>query len=236
MHQPATLQNHLLARLSKAALKRLQPQLKPVGLAQNDVVYEARAPIDYVYFPMHGILSALTVMPDGRSIEVGNVGKEGAAGVFAFLGKAWSPNRVICQIEGECLRIRAEDLQQAAEADSGLRTLLLKYHSAFLFQVSQSVACNGLHNIAQRCCRWILMTQDRVGAAEFDLTHDFLAMMLGVRRSSVTEALQALKNEGLLDYSWGSIKILKRKGLEAKCCDCYRLGEEEYERLLGKIS
>ena len=233
MAQPVEIQNRLLARLPKATLKRFVAQLERIEIARDHMIYEARAPIKYVYFPTSGVLSALTVMPDGNCIEVGNVGSEGAAGVIAFLGKAWSPNRVIGQISGESWRISEKDLQKAAEAEPTLRTLLLRYHSAYLAQVSQSVACNGLHSIAQRCSRWLLMTHDRVGSDEFGLTHDFLSMMLGVRRPSVTQTLQTLKGEGLLDYSWGSIKVLDRKGLEAKCCECYRLAEEEYQRLLG---
>lgn len=233
MSQPGPGENRLLSRLSKATLKRLLPQLEPVEFAVNHTLYEARAAIDTVYFPTRGVLSAMTVMPDGHAIEVGNIGREGVAGAYVFLGKAWSPNRLIVQVQGEGLRMTAADLQKAAESDPTLRDKLLRYHSVYLAQISQSVACNGLHQIQQRCCRWLLMTHDRVGHDEFDLTHEFLAIMLGVRRSSVTQVLQGLKEQGLIDYSWGSIRILKRKSLEAACCECYRLVEEEYERLLG---
>ena len=126
------------------------------------------------------------------------------------------------------MRIKAAGLQKVAETDSGLRSLLLRYHGCFLAQVSQAVACNGLHNITQRCCRWLLMTHDRVTSDDFPLTHEYLAMMLGVRRTSVTEVLQSLKEQGLIDYSRGSIKMVKRKGVEAACCDCYAITEKEY--------
>ena len=233
MSEPSPGRNRLLACLPKAALKRLLPHLESVNFEPNDLIYEAHSAIDTVYFPTHGVLSAMTVMPDGHAIEVGNIGPEGAAGAYSFLGKAWSPNRVIVQVKGDGLRIKAADMQKAAEGDGVLRDKLLRYHSVYLAQISQSVACNGLHQIQQRCCRWLLMTHDRVGQDEFDLTHEFLAIMLGVRRSSVTEVLQRLKEQGLIDYSWGSIKILKRKKLEETCCECYALVEQEYKRLLG---
>ena len=232
MQQPTALQNRLLARLSKAAFKRLLPQLEPIEFVTGQIIYEARAKIDYVYFPVRGVLSALAVMRDVVSIEVGNMGYEGAAGAFAFMGTAWSPNRVIVQADGEGVRIKAVDLEKAAENDAGLRSTLLRYHSYFVAQISQSVACNGLHQIPQRCCRWLLMSHDRAASNEFNLTHEFLAMMLGVRRSGVTEILIALREQGLIENSRGNIKIVHREGLEAACCECYALTEKEYDRLI----
>lgn len=231
--KPIALQNRLLALLPKTAFKRLLPQLEQIHLERDDLLYEARAAIEYAYFPVHGVLSALAVMPAGACIEVGTIGREGGAGVFGSVGRSWSPNRVVAQGTGESLRIKSVHLQKAADADAGLRDLLMRYHSYSLTQMSQSVACNGLHQIPQRCCRWLLMTHDRAGKHEFDLTHEYLAMMLGVRRPGVTEVLQRLKEQGMIDYSRGSIKIVNRKALEAACCDCYAIVEKEYARLLG---
>ena len=201
-------------------------------LELNFTLYEANAQIDYVYFPTSAIASALTVMADGSAIEVGTTGREGAVGVYAAIDEAITPHKTVIQIEGDALRIAARHIQALADSDPQLRKLLLRYYTAFHAQVSRSVACNGLHPLSKRCCRWLLMTHDRVDGDQFYLSHEFLAMMLGVRRAGVTEALQELKESGLIDYARGNIKIVDRKGLEAACCECYQFAESEYERIL----
>ena len=230
---PAPCANRLLTRLPKASIDRLQTQLRQVPLRFKQILFETHSPVDYVYFPISGVASVLTIMASGESIEVGNVGREGAVGAFSFLGEARSPNRIIVQTEGEALGIAADQLKAAAEADDHLRSLLLKYVNAFQLQVCQSVACNGLHSIPQRCCRWLLMTHDRLDADQFYLPHEFLATMLGVRRAGVTEALQGLKEQDLITYARGTIKVLDRRGLEAACCECYPFAQNEFERLLA---
>jgi CRP-like cAMP-binding protein len=205
--------NRLLARLPTAEQERLLPHLQPVDLEFKQVLYQAQGPIDFAYFPTRGVVSALTVMEDGSAIEMANIGNEGMAGLPVLLESEFSPYKVIVQVEGAALRITpAILLEETRKQDHPLRWLLARYQTAFLMQVSQSVACNGLHTIRQRCCRWLLMTRDRVGANEVPLTHEFLAIMLGVRRPSVTEVLQPLKEEGLLRYSRGKITILDREG------------------------
>jgi CRP-like cAMP-binding protein len=230
---PAPRTNRLLARMSDNTLQRLRPHLQRVPLEVPQVLYKPLAPIDYVYFPDRGVLSALAIMTDGSAIEVGNIGNEGVAGVLSLAGAKLSPNQVIVQVDGEGQRVRSEVLDELVGRDDALRQLFLTYHATFLHQVSQSVACNGLHPIRQRCCRWMLMTHDRVHADEMPLTHEFLGIMLGVRRASVTEVLQALKKEGLIRYTRGNITVLDRPGLEAVCCECYHLVREEYDRLFG---
>ena len=136
------------------------------------------------------------------------------------------------QIGGEGLRMEAAVLAKAASCDGALRDVLNRYHAFFLFQVSQSVACNGLHAVGPRCCRWLLTTQDRVGADEVPLTHEFLAMMLGVRRASVTLVLQPLQERGLINGRRGVISVLDRRGLEVEACECYQKIRDEYERLM----
>ena len=140
---------------------------------------------------------------------------------------------MIVQIAGDALRMEAGALEQEAGKDSPLRRLLLLYHTAFLTQVSYSVACNGLHPIEQRCCRWILMTHDRMESDEVPLTHEFLSIMLGVRRASITEVLRPLHELGLVGNSRGTIKILDRSGLEQRACECYRKVKDEFDRLLN---
>ena len=175
-------------------------------------------------------------MQDGSAIEVATVGNEGVVGLLAYLGGETSPNEVMVQVEGDGVRIRIDALKEAASGQGSLADLMLRYHTAYLTQVSQQVACNGLHPIQQRCCRWLLSTQDRVGSDEVTLTHEFLAIMLGVRRASVTEVLRPLQEEGFLSNGRGAITILNRKGLEKACCECYRVVQDEFERLLGRLA
>lgn len=225
--------NKLLALLPVEVYQRLAPHLTMVTLSVNLVLYKARARMDYVCFPTSGIVSAMSIMQDGSAIEVATIGNEGMAGLTAFIGGETSPHEVMVQVAGDGLRMSAEQLKKECRRDSPLRALLVLYHTAFSTQVAYAVACNGLHKVEQRCCRWLLMTADRVGADELPLTHEFLAIMLGVRRSSVTEVLRPLQNLGLIRNSRGTIKIVDRTGLEARACECYRAVKAEFSRLFG---
>jgi CRP-like cAMP-binding protein len=225
--------NRLLARLPPEEYQRLLPRLQLVPLALKHVLYEARSSIDYAYFPNRGVVSALTVMEDGRAIEVATIGDEGMVGLPLLVGAKATPNRVIVQVPGDALRMAEDVLREEAGRDSPLRRLLVLYHSAFLAQVSQAVACNGLHSVHQRCCRWLLMTQDRAHSDVFPMTHEFLAEMLGVRRSTVSEVLEPFQEKGLIRYSRGKFTVLDREGLKAGSCECYRRIVEEFERLFG---
>lgn len=225
--------NRLLAQLPKEELRRLLPSLHAVPLEFKQVLYQPRSPIDYAYFPIEGVISLLTVMEDGASIELATIGNEGMVGLPICFGVNSQPTaRAVVQVEGHALRLRAGVLIDETNRDSPLRRLLLLYNVAFLMQVAQSVACNGLHTVPQRCCRWLLMSHDRVQTDEFPLTHEFLAQMLGVQRSSVSEVLQPLQEEGLLRYRRGRMTILDRERLEAASCECYRTVKEEFDRLL----
>ena len=226
--------NRLLARLPQDDCNRLFVSLETVSWELNHVLYEARAPIDYVYFPLTGSASALTVMEDGSAIEVATIGNEGMVGLMLAIGAESSPHKVIVQVAGEALRMKASVFKEEGRRDSPFRRLLDIYHGAFLVQVSYSVACNGLHPVRQRCCRWLLMTQDRSqGKTCITLTHEYLSFMLGVRRATVTEILQLLQDDGLIKNGRGEITILDRPRMEAACCECYRQVIDEYERLLG---
>lgn len=225
--------NRLLARLSPEEYQRLLPRLQPVPLALKHVLYEARAPIDYAYFPNRGVVSALTVMEDGRAIEVATIGDEGMVGLPLLVGAKTTANRVIVQVPGDALRMAADVLRKEVGRDGALRRVLVLYHTAFLTQVSQAVACNGLHSVHQRCCRWLLMTQDRAHSDVFPMTHEFLAEMLGVRRSTVSEVLEPFQKKGLIRYSRGKCTVLDREGLKAGTCECYRRINEEFARLFG---
>ncbi|MFL5327655.1 MAG: Crp/Fnr family transcriptional regulator [Gemmataceae bacterium] len=226
-----TAGNRLLALLPAADYKILEPNLQPIDLPFKSQIYRAQTPIDTVYFPTRGVASAMTYADD-TAIEVATIGNEGMLGLSAAFAEADSPNDVIIQVAGAGLRISAAALRSAVLASERLRTILLHYLNAYFLQVGQSVACNGLHKIRERCCRWLLMTQDRVGSDQVPLTHEFLGVMLGVRRASVSEILAILQTEGLLRSEYGTITITNRAGLEAASCKCYRTVADEYARLL----
>lgn len=230
---PRPPENQLLARLPADEYLRLLPNLQLVSLELKRVLYEPGARVNYAYFPNDGVLSHLTVMEDGAGIELATVGNEGMVGLSILLGITESLSRVVVQVPSGCLRMRADRLKAAIGQDTPLRRLLLLYNGAYIVQVSQGVACNGLHSVQRRCCRWLLMTQDRVVAEEFPITHEFLAQMLGVRRSSVTQVLGPLQEEGLVRYHRGRMVVIDRAGLEAASCECYRIIKREFSRLLG---
>jgi CRP-like cAMP-binding protein len=225
--------NRLLARLPPGEYQRLLPRLQLVPLPLKHVLYEARSLFDYAYFPNWGVVSALTVMDDGRAIEVATIGDEGMVGLPLLVGDKTTANRMIVQVPGVALRMAEDVLRDEISRDSPLRRLLVLYHAAYLAQISQAVACNGLHSVHQRCCRWLLMTQDRAHSNVFPMTHEFLAEMLGVRRSTVSEVLEPFKEEGLIRYSRGKCTVLDSEGLKAGSCECYRRINEEFERLFG---
>jgi CRP-like cAMP-binding protein len=226
-------QNRLLARLTAVQYPRLFERLRPVPLAFKTVLYQPNGPIDYVYFPTRGVLSAIAIMANGDAIEVGTIGNEGVSGLAVLFGVEQSPTQVIVQVAGEALRIETAALQAEAMPGSPLQELLIRHHHAFHHQVAQSAACNGLHKVQQRACRWLLLTQDRVGSDVVPLTHEFLAIMLGVRRASVSEVLKPLQDQGLVRSDRSKFTILDRPGLEAACCECYRNIVEAYRQLLG---
>jgi CRP-like cAMP-binding protein len=234
MSSVLTARNLFLARLPAAECQRLSDRMRPVALEFKKVVHKFAQPIDCVYFPLSGSASAVMTMEDGTAIEVATIGNEGVVGHHIIdCDDDTSPNDVIIQIPGQALRMDASVLKQEAGKDGPFRQLLLRYNKAFVTQISQSVACNGLHSIPQRCCRWLLITLDRMESNAMPLTHEFLGVMLGVRRSSVTEVLGLLKEKGLVSTGRGNITVLDRAGLEKLSCECYRKVKDEFDRLLG---
>jgi CRP-like cAMP-binding protein len=229
---PAPSENRLLAALPPADYRRLLPRLDPVPLPFRQVLYPAGGPVDHVYFPSRGVVSVVAVMADRRTIEVGLVGREGAVGAGAILGDPTSAYKVLVQVEGDGVRIGTDAFRAAAGPGGPLHRLLARYHAAFLTQVSQSAACNGLHPVAERCCKWLLMTRDRIGAGPFGLTHEFLGKMLGVRRASVTDVLRPLEAAGLVGHARGRVTVRDPAGLEAAACECYRFVRGQFDRLL----
>lgn len=218
---PALGRNLLLEALPPHDRALLLPHLKKVSFANGAVVYAEGAPVTHLYFIESCVMSVLALLRNGEAVEVGTIGNEGLVGLALFFGEERAPRRTIAQIPGGAVSITVADFQRAVDASPALQRLLLRYEEAFFDQVAQSVACNRLHSVEQRCARWLLMTHDRVGRKDFTLTQEFLAYMLGVRRPGVTVAAGALQRSGLIRYSRGRISVLDRSGLEAASCECY---------------
>jgi CRP-like cAMP-binding protein len=227
------VENRLLAALPSEVKALLEPNLQRVLLPFKEVLYESRSPIKYLYFPNHGVVSLLTRVEDRTLAEVGLVGNEGIVGLSVFLGVETTPFKVLVQVPGEAMRMKADVFKDFVNPDSPLYSLLLRYTHALMFQISQSAACNPHHSVEERCCRWLLMTRDRVQSDQFPITHEFLSQMLGVRRASITVVAGMLQKAGLIRYSRGQMTILDSPGLEAVSCQCYRLVKEEEDRLQG---
>jgi CRP-like cAMP-binding protein len=232
---PATIQsskeNRLLAALAREEFERLAPKLKPVSLTLGQSLFRPDEYIEHVYFLLDCVVSLLTELEDGTGMEVGLVGREGLVGISAILGGAETKVAVV-QAPGVALRMRTSVLQEEFRRGGELQNALLRYTHALMTQISQSVACNARHYVEGRLARWLLMFRDRVGADEFDLTHDFMANMLGVRRASVSEIAAKLQEKGLIRYHRGHFTILNRKGLEDFTCECYIVVEEKFDDFL----
>ena len=230
---PIPPKNRLLAALPLEEYERLLSKLETVSLTLKQVLYEPNVPIQHVYFLNHGVASVVNLMEDGTAVEIATVGNEGMLGIPVFLGVDKSPQQVFIQISGDGMRMKADVFKNEVNRGGPLQSLVQRYTQALFNQIAQSAACNRIHSIEERCCRWLLMTRDRVGSDQFLLTQEFLSQMLGVRRPSVSVVAAILQKAGLINYSRGRITILNREGLEASTCECYRIVQEEFERLLG---
>jgi CRP-like cAMP-binding protein len=234
LHQPTQSQrNRLLGLLAPEDFDRLRPHLQPITLDYKLPLYEAHQPIRFVYFPVSGVASLVNTMTDGSAAEVGTIGNEGMVGLPIVLGDVLAPLDVYMQVPGTGLRLEASVFAVALEHSAKMRRVMLHYAHAFFNQVAQSAACNHFHSIEQRCCRWMLMTHDRVQSETFILTQEFLGMMLGVRRSGVSAVARQLKLKKLIDYNRGHVTILNRDALEQLSCECYEINKREFDRLLG---
>ncbi len=229
----AAPQNRLLSALPANDYKRLAPHLETVHLEMKHLAFDTNKPIEYAYFPLTGVASMLTVMKNGKAVEVATVGNEGMVGLPLFLGVNSTPSRAFTQVPGESQRIAADVFQKEIGRQAGLAKMLHIYTQALLVQISQGMACNGTHLIEQRTARWLLMTHDRVATQKFPLSQEFLGQMLGVRRASVSEVASKLQRHGLIRYNRGLMEILDRAGLEAASCECYGVIQQEFDRLLG---
>jgi CRP-like cAMP-binding protein len=219
--------------LPRPDIERLRPHLEAVPVGVKEVIYEPNGPIKHVYFPTGCVISLVTYLKDGSAVEMATIGLEGMVGLPIFLGTDTMPSRAFGQVPGDALRITAAAFTAAIKQNGPLVRVLNRYTQALFNQVAQTTACNRVHLVEQRCARWLLQTHDRVGSDQFLLTQEFLAQMLGVRRSGVSAAAGLLQKAGLIRYARGRITVLDRPGLESAACECYGIIKKEFERLLG---
>jgi CRP-like cAMP-binding protein len=225
--------NQLLAAFEPAALARITPHLEPVDLKLGDVVCEAGGLLTHAYFPEGCVLSLLTVLESGDAIETSNIGREGAFGLFAAMYSRVSFNRCIVQLEGPLVRCRIELLEAEFNRSDYMRNLFVSFSETLLSQVQQTVACNAMHTIQERICRWLLMMHDRAEGESLAYTHAFLAEILGANRKSITVAAQSMKDAGLIDYQRGKMQVVNRAALEKASCECYLIVKERFDLFLS---
>jgi CRP-like cAMP-binding protein len=224
--------NRLLAALRPEDFAFIEPSLRLVSLERGRVLFEPGDDVHTTYFPCHHtMVSLLIVTPGGEEIEALTIGREGAVGGIVSAGNKPAYGRAVVQIPGTVFAIPTDRLDEAKTHSAAFGDLFARYADALLAQVMQSVACNALHTLEQRCCRWLLSTHDRAGDEIFRLTQESLAEMLGVQRTSVTAVAKGLQAAGLIRYDRGRVEVLNRAGLERAACGCYAAVEEHFALL-----
>jgi CRP-like cAMP-binding protein len=224
--------NQLLGAFTVGAFERLMPRMTRVDLKLGTAVCEAGGILSHAYFPQGSVLSLLTVLENGSEIECANIGREGAFGLFSAMYSRVSFSRCTVQLEGPMLRCPIEPLQEEFHASSHMQDLFVSYSETLLSQVMQTVACNSLHSVEERLCRWLLMMHDRADGEQLTYTHEFLSHMMGANRTSVTLAAQSLQNKGLIAYRRGLMQVCDRPGLEAAACECYAVVKVRFDAFL----
>jgi len=235
MNRPALTPttNRLLAHLPEAEFVLLRPHMEQVALARSQTIIEPHVPMKDIYFPLNALLSMVTVMEDGSSVECGSIGREGLSGVPVLLEAVETSMQTVVQVSGEAIRARADAVKEVYDRGGVRKRLLNRYMHTVIVVGSQSTACNRVHHIEARLARWLLMSSDGVGSDEVNITHEYLAVMLGVRRAGVSEAAAKLQEQNLIRYTRGSVHLLDRASLESAACECYCVVKTEYERLFG---
>lgn len=213
--------NKVLLSIPDSEYLVIRPHLEFLRMPHHLVLYEPTDPLEFVYFPNGGMVSLVIAMEDGRTVEVGEVGKEGFAGIPAAVGMKRSQVREVVQIAGNGFRVRVGALQSALRSAPQLQLILTRYAVGQGLQIAQTAACNRLHNIEERLARWLLITQDRVDSTKFAITHDFLATMLGTDRPTVSLAAGILQKKQVITYTPGVVRIVSRTKLERCACECY---------------
>lgn len=224
--------NQLLGAFKQDARDRIMRHVAPIDLKLGTTVCEAGGTLMYAYFPEGAVLSLLTVLESGSEIECANIGREGAFGLFSAMYSRVSFNRCTVQLEGAMLRCPIEPLQEEFHKSSHMQDLFVSYSETLLSQVMQTVACNALHSVEERLCRWLLMMHDRADGERLTYTHEFLSRMMGANRTSVTLAAQSLQNKGLIAYRRGMMQVIDREGPEAAACECYAIVRVRFDAFL----
>ena len=224
--------NRLLAALPDEVYQRLLPYIESVELPRQQTLYNAGDEYDYAYFPEDAMISIVAILENGATAEIGVIGNEGMVGLPIILNTSFTNSTTIVQIEGNGCRIATKILQNELRRYGALQMLLMRYVQARVIQLGQTAACNSHHKIEQRFARWLLQVRDSIQADEFNLTHEFIAQMLGVRRSGVSVIANKFQEAGIIEYSRGSIHIISDRKLEAAACECHRIIAKEYSRLL----
>ena len=225
--------NGLLASLTAADFELLRPHLKPVELKHEAVLFDAGDKIDRVYFPHSGIISLVVELAGGETIEAAMIGRDSMLGATSALDGEVSLNKAIIQLPGAGETLDVAHFREVAEQSRALRTILLRHEQVLFAQAQQSAACNASHTVEARLARWLLRSRDLSGSDRLELTQEFLAEMLGVRRSSVSPVANELQRAGLIRYSRGRIEIIDLKGLQSASCECYGTVKAHYDRLLN---
>jgi len=228
------LKNHLLAAMSAGEFARVQSKLELVSFKLGDVLYESGDKMDYLYFPTTAIISMLYIMENGATAEIGVVGNDGLIGNALFMGGDTTTSRAIVQSAGDAFKMKSKDVKAEFALGGMFQELLLRYTQALMTQISQTAVCNRLHAVEQQLCRWLLLSHDRLDSDKLVMTHDLISNMLGVRREGVTLAAQKLAKRKLIKNLRGTITVIDRQGLEVAVCECYKVVNDEYNRLLGR--
>jgi CRP-like cAMP-binding protein len=225
--------NQLLGAFGRDVRERIDPYLEDVSLKLGDVVCEAGGLLKHAYFPQGAVLSLLTVLESGDGIETANIGREGAFGLFTAMYSRVSFNRCLVQLEGRMLRCKIEILQTEFNQNDHIRALFVSFSETLLSQVQQTVACNAMHTVEEKLCRWLLMMHDRAEGDDLTYTHQFLADIIGSNRKTITLAAQSLQTRGLITYRRGLMQILDRPGLEVAACECYSIVKKRFNAFLS---
>lgn len=228
--------NLLLASLSPEEFRQLAPQLTRVGLAAGERLYEPGEVVRFIHFAEGGLLSLLSTLEDGEGVEVGALGREGLGGVLVLLGSDVAAHTAAVRVGASALRLRTTQARECFERLPGFHARVLRYSRVLMSQVSQTTLCNTMHTVEQRLARWLMLARMRLGSDTAPVTHEYLAHMLGVRRSGVTVTVGELERAGLVSHGRGFVRVEDASGLGAAACDCYGLLSEEYDSFINNMA
>jgi CRP-like cAMP-binding protein len=225
--------NRFLAALPADDLALLTPHLRVGSLERGGILHDAGSDIEHVYFPHSGMVSLVAVMQSGATVETASVGRDGVIGATAGLGSRRAFGRAIVQLPGGATRVSCSQFHAAAKQSQAIRDLLVRYNDVFISQIQQSVACNALHAMEARLCRWLLQSHDCMDGNAIPLTQEFLAQMLGVRRTTVTITARLLQSAGMISYRRGLVQVVDRSALEETACECYAVVRQQIDRVFS---